>query len=367
MVKRRCPECGYLTAERECPICMVRIPGSAAPKAVSTAPGRTGTYTPPRRRTKKKTGPLKAVLLTLLVIFWLFGTAMEYGMFDSVGSEIDDLLSQVERVEWETQMVVHDDLDYEWKGRIPRVEETVIWDGNGITVTANELTLEWGDPCLWLTVDNHSGRDVTVSSDPVAVNGYMLDDSGFFTKAEDGETVMEPMYLYADELNALEINAIGEIGFFLYCYDSVTYDSLIGTQWITLATSDGGKGTAGEFSGRELLDYQGVRVEFLDAAVENGDGAIRFYIENNGTRPIALCGEDMSINGRYSEEGWLFTQLPVGYRTVYTVELYLLEELDVEATEDMKEMTVSLDLMDNDTWDILLEDVQVTFELGGGA
>ena len=64
---------------------------------------------------------------------------------------------------------------------IPTIEETVILEYEGVTVTAKEYTAEsiWGDG-IKLLVENNGDKTVGVSCENVIVNDYMLSDFFFY-------------------------------------------------------------------------------------------------------------------------------------------------------------------------------------------
>lgn len=388
MEKRRCPECGYLTAESKCPICMVRIPGNvppqrtAEPKQTRTytpprqtptyaQPRQTGTYTPPRQTASRRSANSKKLTAVILLLFLvpfvlvLFIRASVLSGLDEVDSFFDDLDYEVvvEPEEWPVSMET-EPVEWGWTGSVPTVEETVVWDQDGITVTASGMEVVYDDPAVWLTVSNNTGRNIALSADAVAVNGFVLERTSFYCNVGKGETVMEPLCLYSDDLNAAGIDTIAEVGFSLYGYDSDLYETVCETDWILLETSDAGYVQTFDFDGTEILNEGGIRVEYLESTVEDDDGDIRFYLENISDVPVAVYGDEMRVNGQSAEDGWLFVILQPGYRTLYEVHLYDVSELDVYTAGDLKEMSITFQVDDMESWDSVLDNREITFTLG---
>lgn len=384
MPDRRCPDCGYRTTADRCPICMTRIPGSAGKQTkTNAAPRQTGTYTPPKytpprqprtpartRNAGKRVGLISVVMVFLAIAAVVFQTAMEYGMWDSYMepvSQLDEMIAQLESMDTDWPVSMQTDAAPEpeaWAGDLPQIEETVIWEESGVTVTASGMELVWTNPAVSLTVENETGHDIVVSSFSVAVNGFVLEYSNFYCAVGDGETVTEELCLYAEDLRTAGIDTIANVGLSLYSYDPDTYETVGESEWILLETSDADYEQTFDFEGTEILNESGLRVVYLDAEVENGDAQVRFYVENISDRALDVWSDELRLNGQSVEDGWLYAGLQPGNRTVCTVDVYGVSDLGVESMDDLKEMTIVFQVEDMESWEAVLDGKQITFELG---
>ncbi|MBQ7033553.1 MAG: hypothetical protein IJN25_07850 [Clostridia bacterium] len=95
------------------------------------------------------------------------------------------------------------------------IERTVLYDENGIKITANELTYSSFSAELSVTMENNSEKDLTImygtSSCPNAVNGCMISDGYLHCEVTAGQTKTEEVSFSFISLNTYGITSIADI------------------------------------------------------------------------------------------------------------------------------------------------------------
>jgi len=82
------------------------------------------------------------------------------------------------------------------------IEETVLFDENGVKLTALALdyeNLSWVE--LKLLIENNSGEELELNCHSVSVNGYMINES-MYIEAADGEKIEDSLtlnYMYLED------------------------------------------------------------------------------------------------------------------------------------------------------------------------
>ncbi len=117
------------------------------------------------------------------------------------------------------------------------LEPQLLLEKDGIKITAQEWVTDefWGNG-IKLLVENDTDKKVSVSTNALIVNNYMVTDT-FVADVAAGKKTNEVMYLDSDELEAAGVDNIGQIEIYFCAYDSESYDTLWDADVVTLQTS----------------------------------------------------------------------------------------------------------------------------------
>lgn len=111
-----------------------------------------------------------------------------------------------------------------------------IYSGNGITVYAEKCTEEDDDYYEYVTrffTVNETNKNVTLSCEDVAVNGFMIDPyCSIMVPA--GKMAYTNLYFYDSTLEDNRIDEIEEVEFYFNAYDSDSYDDLFESEVIKI-------------------------------------------------------------------------------------------------------------------------------------
>lgn len=229
------------------------------------------------------------------------------------------------------------------------IEETVIYDAHGITITATGIEDSLFGQEISLNIVNDSAKNVTVSSRDLSVNGYMMDTTGFYAQVAAGKKAIEDLTLYSSELNEAGIETVAKIEFIVHVSDSDTYDDIDDSDLVCLSTS-----AADSFvqpvddSGDLVYDDNGIRI-ICKGLKENviWDGAVVFLIENTSKEYVTVHAENLSVNG-YMVSETLWSDLRPDTRSIEAMYLLTLDEIGLDSVDEVEDIEFSLRIIDDD-------------------
>ena len=243
------------------------------------------------------------------------------------------------------------------------LEHQLLLEKDGIKITAQEWVTDefWGNG-IKLLVENDTDKKVSVSTNALIVNNYMVTDT-FVADVAAGKKTNEVMYLDSDELEAAGVDNIGQIEIYFCAYDSESYDTLWDADVVTLQTSAYAQMdmTADEEKeGLELFNEAGIRVVGM-AVDENSywGKSILFYIENTSDKNVYVSVEDLSING-YMIEPYYSQMLYAGKKAVSAMDL-LQNDLDANNIKSIDEVELKFQVYDAVTFDDIVVSDPISF------
>ena len=188
----------------------------------------------------------------------------------------------------------------ETKKGIPTIEQKVVYDDKGIVITAIEYTRDdfWKSDSIKFLIENNTEKSITVGTNAVIVNGYMVSDL-FVAEVAPGKKTNETLDLYTSQLNAAGITTVGEVEVYFHIYDSSSFETMINTDCITIQTSEyENMDVEADTSGNVLYDADGIKIigKYVDESSFWGKSIV-LYIENNTEKNIVVQADDVSING----------------------------------------------------------------------
>lgn len=231
------------------------------------------------------------------------------------------------------------------------VSETVLYDTDGIKVTATGYEDGWMGPEIKLLIENNSAQNVLVTSDSVSANGYMMPYAGFYADVAAGKKANDSLSVYSSELKQAGIETIAELQFYIQVSDADTWDSIAKSDLITLNTSAAGLEQPIDDSGDILYDTNDIKIVCKGLKQDIiWDGTIVFYIENNCGQPITVYAENVSVNGFMQLSG-MWSDLRDGTMLVDGMSLLDLDDLEVDSIDDIENIEFNLRIINSDTWD----------------
>lgn len=233
-------------------------------------------------------------------------------------------------------------------GTTATLDETVIVDEGGVTITATGLTYTAYSADLELTIENNSGKNLSFVSGSLgyscnSINGYMVKDGYLNCDVANGKKANESISFGYDALMLYGIHEIAdlEIGISLTDDDyNTTYTGPrqlktsafdahdYGSDYYQEAiTSEAAMNTYGYemkyFSKDPLYDQNGVKL-LSSGIMTNQDGGIALLLELENTTDsmVYLSTADIALNGLLlNSSTWSSDAINPGKRGIVTVEL----------------------------------------------
>jgi len=235
----------------------------------------------------------------------------------------------------------------------------LLYDAGGIRILADwQEDRPYGDGIPFY-VQNDSDRTVTVYAGDVLVNGYLMEDAMLFCRAKAGAAAGDTLTLDPEELEIAGIEEVQELYVSLVGYDSETYETLLETEFMPLCTTPSLDQPIDD-RGEVLFEQEGLRVICRGYVPSEYDpetlseGYLRFFLENGTDQYVDCYTLDAFVNGE-SIPLSLWCDLPPHTRAIKDMYLYDLEELGLQTPEDVKDMTMSLEFCDHETYDLILQ------------
>ena len=244
------------------------------------------------------------------------------------------------------------------------IEETVLFDAEGIVVTALEMEEGYSGPEIEIQVENNSDKKVSVNADSVSVNGYLLPYAYFYVDVSAGKKAKDSLCFYEDELEMAGIETIADIQFYIEVTDADSWDEIATSDLITLSTSAAGFEQPVDYSGEVLYEDNGIKV-ISKGLWDNDlwDGELVFMIENTSGKTVSVYTEDVSVNG-YMQSVGIWADLRDGTRTFEGMYLLEQEDTELESIDEVEEIEFTLRIIDEETWDDIdiTDPITLTFE-----
>ena len=357
----RCPDCGYRLQTNECPICgkRVLIPAGAVQERQHTQPRQDAPEQPevvfsetvsPRKKGRQIHPLLKSMIVTIAAFVAIVLTV---SVVISIANH-----NREERVHaYEMAYTYHSGVE-----GLPCVEPQTVFENDVVTVTVNSYGLyNEITQAVSFTVTNHTDRDLTVSTDEMVVNGYMMPFI-LFCELEEGETESEYLLLHEDMLSLAGIETVAEITAELVAYDSDDYTTLVRDEKINIQTDAYGLEQIVDDSGQLLFEDGKVRMIYRDAEMDGyGNIAITFFLENLSEQVVSVQADGLYINDQW-HDAFFWVRLLPDTRCVEQTYLYDLNELGIESIADMKSVRMDMIVQNEETWEAVEQ--SVAFPIG---
>ena len=298
----------------------------------------------------------KMLLALLLVLVMVMATACSSGNED---------IKQPANVNGDSSVTTGDDatIDNAGDGEDPAkdglsVAETVLYDADGIVVTATGYEEGWTGPEIKILVENNSEKNVLVTTASVSVNGYMMPYASLYAEVAAGKKANESLSIMSSELEQSGIETLAEMQFYLQIQDPETWETLATSDLLTLTTSAAPYEQPVDDSGDVLYDANGIKIVCKGLKQDIiWDGTVVFYMENNSGKAISIYAENVSVNGFMQDVG-LWSDLREGTKLIDGMSMIDLSDLEIENIDEIKNIEFNLRVVDAETWqDIVTTDV----------
>ena len=238
------------------------------------------------------------------------------------------------------------------------VAETVLYEADGVKVTATGYEDGWMDPEIKILVENDSSKNVLVTSASVSANGYMMPSAALYAEVAAGKKANETLTIMSSELDQSGIEMLAELQFYLQIQDPETWETITTSDLLTLTTSAAPYEQPVDDSGDVLYDSDGIRIICKGLKQDIiWDGTVVFYMENNSGKEISIYAENVSVNGFMQDVG-LWSDLRPSTKIIDGMSMIDLSDLEIENIDQIENIEFNLRIVDANTWeDIVTTDV----------
>ena len=226
------------------------------------------------------------------------------------------------------------------------IAETVLYEADGIKVTAKSLADGLLGTEVKLLIENDSSKNILITSSSVSANGYMM-----YAEVAAGKKANESLTLMSSELDQCGIETLAEMQFYLQIQDPETWETIKTTDLITLATSATGYTQPVDDSGDVLYNENGYKVVCKGLKQDIiWDGTVVFYMENNSSKAVSIYAENVSVNGFMQEVG-LWSDLRPSTKMIDGMSMIDLSDLEITNIDEIKTIEFNLRIVDAETWE----------------
>ncbi len=241
------------------------------------------------------------------------------------------------------------------------IEKQVLVNQDDIVITAAEYTSDaiWGDG-IKLLIENNSDTNVTVSTNALIVNNYMISDI-FVAEIAAGKKSNETMYLSSTSLEAAGIDSVGQVEVYFHVYDSASYEDILKTDVVTIQTSKyADMDTTSNDAGTELYNEGGIRIVGKTVDENSFWGtAILLYMENTSGTNVGIQCTNMSING-FMMTPYFSCNVYDGKKSINDITI-MSNELEENGIESIDEVELQFNIFDVDTFETIADSDPITF------
>jgi len=330
MAKIKCPNCGAKYSGNFCPTCSTPAPEQ------------------PQKKKKKWVLPVVIALVIIIVVACAGGGGDETKQPSNVQGDPGTNSTVGNNTGNESQ----NNGDSGFNASVDvTLAETEVYNKDGIVITATKIEDDLFGPTVTFSITNDSSKNIVVTTRSLSVNGYMMEASALYSDVAAGKKAKESMILMASELEQAGIDTVADIEFYINISDSETYMDIESSDLIKLSTSASGSfEQAVNDSGDVVYDSNGVRVVCQGLKQDLiWDGTVVFFMENNGTQPVTVYAENVSVNG-YMVDVSLYSDLRPATRSVSGMYILDLTDLEIESIDGIESIEFTLRIVNADNW-----------------
>lgn len=234
--------------------------------------------------------------------------------------------------------------------------ETILYDEDGIKITATGYEEGWLGPEVLLLVENTSEKNVLVTARSVSVNGYMMSLCSVYTEVAAGKRVNDSLCVLSSELEQSGIETVSKIQLHFVVSDADSWDELAVSGLVTVDISPEVEQPV-DSSGDVLHDSNGIKVICKGLKQDAPwDGNLVFYMENQSGESIAVTTENVHVNG-LPRDTVLWTELRSETRAITGLSLPDQSGSDQDRIE---EISFNLKIINSETWEELVSTDVIT-------
>ena len=257
-------------------------------------------------------------------------------------------------------------IDYSLKDG-SRLEQTVIYEKEGIKVTILGMKEDDYSICLWARLENGSDRKVRFSVEDLVADSWEINGS-LWLEAEKGGIDRKCAYLDADELATVAPEGFGTLTVNGTVMDE-EYQTLDRVSAQLKVTGGGTAMETPELQGQVLYDDMGVHLEYLGVAGSRYSKYLQFYVKNDRDAPVNLRNDDgVFAQGRYGEvklTSGIYERVGAGHKRIVMI---WMDDSQLNG-QTLSELPVklNLDLVDSEYYSSIAELRDVELNTGVNA
>lgn len=240
--------------------------------------------------------------------------------------------------------------------------ETVLFEKDGIKVTATGMEEGFMGTSIKVLIENNSDKSITVQAEDCSINGLMIDPM-FSAEVAAGKKANDEITFMSSYLKESNITVIKDIEMKFYAIDSEKWDRIMETDSVKFSTS-ADPNYVQPINSDGFVAYEGDGVKIVVKKMNSEDsfwGADVFlYIENNGDKNVTVQSRDVSINGFMVDP--LFSCDVLAGKKAYDTMSFLQSDLEDNGITDITEMEVSFHIFDADEWETIKDTDSVTIK-----
>ena len=331
MAKIKCPNCGAKYSGNFCPTCSTPAPEQ-----------------PKKKKKKKWVLPAVIALVIVLVVACAGGGEDEAKQPSNVQGDPGTNTTVDGNAGNEGQ---NNSGDSSNTSVDVTLAETEVYNKDGIVVTATKIEDDLFGPTITFSISNDSTKNVIVTTRSLSANGYMMAASGLYSDVAAGKKAKESLILMSSELDQAGIDTVADIEFYINVSDSDSYMDIDTSDLIKLSTSASDSFVQEiDDSGDVVYDSNNVRVVCQGLKQDLiWDGTVVFFMENNGTQPVTIYAENVSVNG-YMVDVSLYSDLRPATRSISGMYILDLTDLEIESIEGIESIEFTLRIVNADNW-----------------
>jgi len=240
------------------------------------------------------------------------------------------------------------------------ITKQVLYDKNGITITATGISNATTETEIALLVENNTDKNIAVGCSDFVVNGITV-DGYMHIEVAAGKKANGELSLYNDSLEIAGIKTISTVKTFdAYISDTDTYHKI---EYISLSvnTSATGHPQSIDDSGVVLFSQDGIVVIAKHIYDELLGKTMVVLVKNASGQDVIVQADNVSVNG-YTISVLHSDDIPNG--SVRFCEFYLSDsQLEENGIETIDTITFTLKVLNADNWDTLFktDELEVQF------
>lgn len=244
------------------------------------------------------------------------------------------------------------------------IAETVLYEADGVKVTATGYADGWMGPEITVLVENNTEQNLLITTDSLSANGYMMPYASLYADVAAGKKANETISLYTTQLEQAGIETIAELQFYIQVQNSETWDELAMSELISLPTSAYGLQQPVDETGDVIYESGGIKVVCKGLKQDLiWDGTVVFHMANLSGQPVSIYAENVSVNG-FMQDAGLWSDLRDSTYLVDGMSLLDLSDLALESIDQVENIEFNLRIVNADTWDELAttDVISLTFQ-----
>ena len=238
-------------------------------------------------------------------------------------------------------------------------------DEDGVRLSVDGIEYDpINGPAILFSAENAKDKEITIRTDSVAVNGYMMTSAMSMSVPASGKDSTE-MFIPYTALALADIDRIAELELSFRITEADNNDKYDSIAPIVLRTS-AADGYEPEYveSGQLAYDSWDVRIilKGIDSSRAYSEGeALIVYMVNDSDKAVTVQADKLTVNG-YEFTSAMNTFILPGKRAVDTLTIY---DMDMEeyGVEQIDSVELSFKLIDESEWKALASTGTISVEL----